>query len=163
MKRYFQLTMFCGIAVLLIVVGCSRQLKPEGLPDLVPFELTLTQGENPVQGVSVEFKSPDVPWPISGMTDANGKAKMVTYGQFSGVPIGSYKVTATQRETEIVPMPGNTKLKKMTVYSLIEPALEKQDKTPLELTVEKGKKTATFDIGDAVRIVVDSDVFSSDE
>ncbi|MDR2705848.1 MAG: hypothetical protein LBC02_08740, partial [Planctomycetaceae bacterium] len=76
-------------------------------------------------------------------------------GQFSGVPHGTYKVVVIKTETE-----GETSGEKQTqpvfVYSLVDPVLKNPKTTTLEIIVEKGKNSATLDVGKPVRVLIDT-------
>jgi hypothetical protein len=137
------------------VIGCQQAQRPDGLPDLFPFQLVLTQDSQPLHGASVQLVSPEIPFPVTGTTDANGVAFLVTYGQFSGVPLGTYKVVVIKTETE-----GETSEEKRTqpifIYSLVDPALANRETTTLEVTVENGKKTVTLDVGKPVRVLIET-------
>ncbi|MDR1268746.1 MAG: carboxypeptidase-like regulatory domain-containing protein [Planctomycetaceae bacterium] len=137
------------------LIGCQSEQRPDGLPDLVPFQLIVTQDNQPCIGAGVQLVSPEIPFPVTGQTDANGVARLVTYGRFSGVPQGTYKVVVIKTETE-----GETSGEKQTqpifIYSLVDPSLTNRETTTLEITVEKSKKSATLDVGKSVRVLIDT-------
>jgi hypothetical protein len=140
---------------LFTIIGCQQEQRPEGLPALVPFQLILTQDTQPLVGASVQLVSQEIHFPVTGLTDANGVARLVTYGQFSGVPLGTYKVIVIKTETE-----GETSEEKQTqpifIYSLVDPVLKNRETTTLEVIVEKNKNSATLEVGKPVRVLIDT-------
>ena len=144
------------LSLLVVVCGCFGPPKPDGLPDRIPFEITLAQDGNPLQEAAIQLASPDVPWAITGNTDSRGKAKMVTHGQFSGVPPGVYKVIVRKQETEST-LSENKKMQTLKFYSLVDPKYNDRKTTTLELTIEKGQKSATLETGSPVRVFLYSE------
>jgi hypothetical protein len=59
------------------LIGCQSEQRPDGLPDLIPFQLNVTQDDQPCIGASVQLVSPEIPFPVTGQTDANGVARLV--------------------------------------------------------------------------------------
>jgi len=153
---------FAVAALPLFVCGCSGPSQPDGLPNRVPLEITLTQDGKPLQEATVQLVSPDVPWAVTGNTDAHGTAKMVTHGQFAGVPPGPYKVVVIKRDVESTPA-DDRKTQTLKIYSLVDPKLSDRQTTPLELTVEKGKKTATLELGATGRTLLDTEIVPMSE
>jgi hypothetical protein len=149
-------------ALFLLVCGCSGPSKPDGLPDRLPFEVTLTQDGKPLSEASVQLVSPDVPWAITGNTDATGKAKVVTHGQFGGVPPGLYKVIVAKHETETT-LSDDKKMQTLKIYSLVDPQYIDRNTTTLELTVEKEKKSATLDVGSPIRVLINTETMPTPE
>ncbi len=91
----FKLVFVVGILAALLP-GCGGAAPPDGLPELHPFELSVSQGGTPVEGVSVQLVPEDRAnsrWACGGATDAEGKVFVKTLGKFEGAPAGSYKVT----------------------------------------------------------------------
>ena len=150
------------LSLFLLVCGCFGPLKPDGLPDRVPFEITLTQDGKPLAEASVQLVSPDVPWAITGNTDATGKTKVVTHGQFGGVPPGSYKVVVLKQEMETT-LSNDKKTQTMKIYSLVDPKWSDRKTTTLELTVERGKNSVALDVGSPVRVLVSTETFAATE
>lgn len=140
---------------LFTVFGCQPEQRPEGLPILVPFQLTLTQDSQPLVGANVQLVSEEIHFPVTGLTNANGVARLVTYGQFSGVPLGTYKVVVIKTETE-GETSNETQTQPIFIYSLVDPALTNRATTTLEVLVEKGKKSTTLDVGKSVRVLIDT-------
>jgi hypothetical protein len=138
-----------------IFIGCQSEKQPQGLPDLVPFRLSLTQDGQPLSGASVQLFSPDISWSVTGNTDINGTASIVTHGKFWGAPQGKFKVIVIKNE-----IAGNLQEEKRTtpvlIYSLVDPVLRNPNTTTLEVTVEKGKKSAILDVGKPVRVLIDT-------
>lgn len=146
------------LSLLLIVwVGCTPSNRPPGLPKLYPASITLTQGGKPISDVSIQL-IPKVEsiWPVSGTTDANGTAMLVTYGQFPGAPEGSYTV-AVSKTTIKSDKPQDEYTSGITeIFSLIEVEHTKPETSKLEMTVEKKPNSKTFELGEPVHILVDT-------
>ena len=143
-------------------VSCAKVQKPDGMPDLYPCTITLTQGGEPLEGAAIICQSDDpklIRWAITGLTDANGIAKISTMGKFQGAPVGTYAVVVTKEETEgaesapadIGDMTSGGSRK--TVFSLVSLELTTKETTPLKMTVEaKGANKFEFDCGEKVRV-----------
>jgi len=145
------------------LVGCRKEQRPDGMPPLVPCEISVTQDGNPLDGATVglvaEKDASGKVWLVNGHTGPNGVAVIKTYGRFTGAPINKYKVTVFKEETEKV---GPVYIDKDTgrekqethYYHLVEPALAMADTSTLELEVVKGTKRYTVDVGKAVRVEI---------
>ena len=143
-----------------IVLGCHRTPRPEGLPELHLVTLTVFQDGLPLVGADVMLYPLDTTgaWTHGSRTDDNGKARIVTHGQFVGVPEGKFKVTISKNlvvepEAENPPsgMPGSQGTRNR-VFDLVDLAYKTRETTPLELEVKKGKTIKDFDVGKPVRI-----------
>ena len=90
---------FCLVVLLCTVclTGCGKRLpnRPSGLPDTTPYTLTVTFGDEKIEGVSVLFTPKDKfqRWYAGGKTDSDGKAIMKTGGHYIGVVPGEYTVS----------------------------------------------------------------------
>ena len=143
--------------------GCIKVLpfnRPSGLPPLHPTTVTIMQNGTPLSGVSVRLLSKEPSeWPSAGTTDASGKAEIVTYGQFPGVPTGEYMVILSKTESVSKGdgqsgeggSGGTTE-----IFSLIAVEHTKEGTSTLQITVNKGKNATTFDVGEPVRVLVDT-------
>lgn len=92
MKKYSALV---PLLLLFAWAGCRKQEIPDGIPPLFPFEVVITQEGTPLADAVVIMFSDTVPYMISGRTDAEGKAVMVTQDH-SGVPEGEFKVSVSK-------------------------------------------------------------------
>ena len=88
----------CFVALsfsLFLFPGCrGNDGRPEDLPPLFPVTITVTQGEEVLEGAHVELvpqDSPNQPYRATATTDANGVAIMKTYG-FPDSPAGNHKI-----------------------------------------------------------------------
>ena len=79
--------------------GCQGQKQPAGMPELVPFEITVMQDGKPLEGAAIELKSETVGYMVDGRTDEKGKIKLKTNGQYDGVPKGEYIALVTKNVT----------------------------------------------------------------
>ena len=87
------------MTALSFAVGCSKQKLPDGMPELVSFTLTVTQGGQPLEGAAVTLKSDAHTYVVTGLTDGKGVVDMKTSGDYAGAPAGDYKATVTKKVT----------------------------------------------------------------
>ena len=69
-----------------------------GFPPLYPCQITITQGEQPLEGAMVRLvpETGSFAWGITGKTDAHGTAKMSTHTNYPGAPEGTFKVCVSK-------------------------------------------------------------------
>ena len=144
----------------MLAVGCAPSNRPDGLPPLHPTTVTIMQNGTPLSGVSVRLiaKEPSE-WPSAGTTDASGKANIVTYGQFPGTPEGEYTIVLSKTESVSKGdgQSGEEGSGGITeIFSLIAVEHTKEGTSTLQITVNKGKNAETLEIGEPVRILVDT-------
>jgi len=137
---------FCFLAMILILfahAGCSRDNRPKDLPRLFPATLTVTLDEQPLADAIVTLypeNEADARWTVGGWTDSNGKATIVTHGQFHGSPAGKFKVGVTKSEAK-----GSGP--SLRVTHLVDPVFADPQKTPLEIEVSsKGTTNLTLSV-----------------
>ena len=156
MKHFF---VFSFASVLFLSFGgCSPSNRPDGMPPLHPCTVTITQNGSPAADVSVRFVTKETSaWPVTGTTDASGKAAMVTYGQFKGAPLGEYTVVVSKTESESEGGATNEYSSGITrIFSLIAVEHTQEETSKLQITVQKGSNAETFEVGEPVRILVDT-------
>jgi hypothetical protein len=107
MKNYMLIFVFSGL--FFVISGCG---KPANMPKLVPCQITVTDGGNPIAEVRVSMtdESSAESLAINGITNSSGVAKMsTTYTSYSasGVPQGTFKV-AIDKEPPNLPPQGVT-------------------------------------------------------
>ncbi|QDT01941.1 hypothetical protein K227x_03110 [Rubripirellula lacrimiformis] len=143
-----------------MVSGCGGVVQPDGLPELHPFELSVSQGGTPVEGVSVQLVPEDRAnsrWACGGATDAEGKVVVKTLGKFEGAPAGNYKVTFYKAIVEDM-SPGvsaddPSASKVYDSYLLVDPKFGSIATTPVEVSIAGGETTVPpIELGSAVRI-----------
>ena len=168
-----------------MAAGCGGPVKPDGFPKLHRCILTFTQGGQPLQDAKIILSSADGQnsrWPAAGKTDANGRAVIVTYGQFNGLPDGQWKIVIDKTVSEdedgnpVLPLtrpaPGQQlteeekaalyaerlERKYMTIllYSTVPLEYTEAETTTLQFT-QKGKTEQTFDLGEPVHELVPDD------
>jgi hypothetical protein len=154
------LIVFTVLVLVFAGSACTPSNRPAGLPKLHSCSITITQDGTPVKDVSVMLVPKfDCPWGVSGVTDASGTAKLVTYGQFPGAPEGAFTVVLSKTESvfkgeqkagEEFPT-GTTE-----IFSLIDVEHTKSETSKLEITIEAKSNTASFDVGKPVRVLVDT-------
>lgn len=169
MKKILILTL---AAIVPAVCGCLGQKKPDGLPDLQPVTITVTQNGTPLANAALNLKPLDDAasnFTYGGTTDAKGLATIVTHGQYKGAPIGKYKVAVSCTVGEGTPPPPSPideeSARRWKEYKdsgatyeefyVVDPKLSTVQTTTLEVEVVKGKNDLTVDCGEAVRIPVD--------
>lgn len=90
------------LGVLMIsALGCGPK-KPEGIPDLYPATVTITDSGSPITNANIFFlqqESTTGSWTTNGLTDAKGVAVIKTsLGDWksNGAPAGKYKIYVTK-------------------------------------------------------------------
>ncbi|MCL2118549.1 MAG: Ig-like domain-containing protein [Planctomycetaceae bacterium] len=155
-KFFYPLTI---ILALLVCYGCSKENRPDDLPQLYPVTLTITMDGQPLENALVNFFAEDKAiskWTVGSITDSHGKAIIVTHGQFRGAPAGKFKVCV--RKTEMPDVPTSQDDKEMGNIASFFPGQEsgmrgvpvpinhvhadfgKRETTPLEIEVSTSKK-----------------------
>ena len=92
---------FCvwsGMITVLLCAGCGGQRLPADLPPLHPTVLTITQGGAPLADAVVGAVNVDetILWSGAAVTDASGRATMLTNGMYRGLPEGTWKITVVK-------------------------------------------------------------------
>ncbi len=82
-----------GLVVPALVAGCDT-----GHPDVVPVSGRVTWEGEPVAGAQVTFITPGAPRHGFGVTDAEGRFRLSTFGSEDGALIGTHTVTISQPE-----------------------------------------------------------------
>ncbi len=99
-----QMKLFYPLALILaafVFNGCSKENRPDDLPKLYPVTLTFTLDGRPLDNALVNLVTEDKTiskWTVGSVTDAEGKAIIVTHGQFRGAPAGKFKVCVKKTE-----------------------------------------------------------------
>ena len=164
--------------MLAVSLGCGPKLPP-GMPKLYPVTVTVIfEDGKPVGGASVIFRltDPVLPrtWLHAGTTDSEGKVKLMTDGEYPGIPAGKYSVTIEKferegteertaepatvqsdeplrRPSEPPPMPARGAV--IPRYQLVEDAYLDHAKTPLkDIEVKAGKNEILLSAGAEQRI-----------
>jgi hypothetical protein len=143
--------------LIFLLLGCTRSNRPDGLPKLYPCVITVTQNGDPVADVSVQLISKQESiWPVTGITNTSGNAKLVTYGQFPGAPLGDYTVVFSKTTTVSLKQGNEFQSGITEVYSLINVEHTQPETSKLEMSIEKGTNQKTFELGAPVRILTDT-------
>ncbi|MDR2441170.1 MAG: hypothetical protein LBE12_17555 [Planctomycetaceae bacterium] len=146
-----------------IFAGCGGPLKPDGLPALYPVTLVVTQEGKPVTDMLISLRStdPSVTWAIGCRTDENGYAPIRTHGEFTGVPLGKYKVVLAKQGNEGYEEYAAAKNRydeaaaaKIDVkfFSCVEEKYNLPETTPIEIEITPQSKIIKIDAGPLVRI-----------
>ena len=164
--------------VFVVSLGCGSKMPP-GMPKLYPATATVTfEDGKPVGGASVIFRLTDPvltrTWLHAGTTDSDGKVKLMTDGEYPGIPAGKYSVTIEKYETERTkartdepvavqpdeqlrrpsePLAMPTRGTVIPRFQLVEDAYLDHAKTPLkDIEVTKGKNEIPLSAGKEQRI-----------
>lgn len=87
--------MFIATAILcLIGSGCGSGVE------MATVEGTVTNGGKPVSGIQVSFEPTELGGTAMGFTDTEGHYALQFPGNKEGAPLGEYKVTLSQVETD---------------------------------------------------------------
>ena len=158
-KPFYALVM---IVTFLVFSGCSNENRPKDLPRLFPTILTVMLDDQPLDNGLVSLyaeNETDAKWTVGCRTDAQGKAIIMTHGQFRGSPAGKFKVCVMKSESANAdtdtqsPAPlsvyGNTDSRSVMpkITNLVDPLFADPKTTPLELeVVPKGTTNQTFNV-----------------
>lgn len=158
-----------SLGILLFATGCQGKKRPQGFPKLYPASISVTQEGAPLDEAMLVLYSADgsLPWIVSGITNKEGLAKLVTHGEYPGAPLGEFKVCVAKYYRDPVdPEPVNPTdwkvwAKKMQEnppkqYLLVEEVYGETETTPLRVKIESGGKNHfDLDVGHSVRIKLD--------
>ena len=153
------LTTFLFVSALGFCAGCHQTKVPEGLQNLVPVTITVTDGSQPLEKVSVRLSSKGSQGAFAcvGVTDAKGVATIQsTSGSYTGkgVPSGTYTVVLIdsveipedlqpREEDQDNPTAAAAKKAKLDEFLAKNQSIPKSLSTtagnPVELTVADGK------------------------
>ena len=166
-KLYIIPVLFLSVAL----IGCGpADNRPDGMPPLFPTTITVTQDGVPLVGASVVLIPDDGSrdWYVSGTTNESGIAEMMASSRWAGAPRGTYKVMVRKFETapsRIAPLPDDAddaareahevalSNERLNAYTVVAPIFTDPARTTLNLTVD-GRTDTTFDVGEAVRVLV---------
>ena len=96
-------SVFALLTASVFAVGCAEPQKPDGIPELYPCVVKLTQEGEPLADASILCLSDDpklIRWAVTGRADANGVAKIFTMGKFEGAPLGDFAVVVSKAPTQ---------------------------------------------------------------
>ncbi len=154
------------ICALGAALGCGGKPKPDGMPELIPATVVVTQNGEPMADATVTLVSVDgsCKWAVGGKTDAKGRAALSTHGDFSGAPEGTFKVGVSKVDIKVKegavdeegnplqPTPEQLKnpalldARFVETTSLVPAEYENAQNSPLEITLSKSAKEATVDV-----------------
>lgn len=154
------------VCALVATVGCGGKPKPEGMPELIPATIVVTQDGAPLTDATVTLVDVDgnCKWAVGGKTDAKGRAALRTHGDYVGVPEGVFKVGVTKVDIQVKegavdeegnplqPTPEQLKnpalldARFVETTSVVPAEYEDAQNSPLEVTFSKSTKEAAVDI-----------------
>jgi hypothetical protein len=151
MKQTLVLILACACA---LTLGCNKgPKKPADLPDLCPTTITVTYDDGEaVPEATVVLRLAQQgggrSWNCVGTTDAQGKAVMMTDGNWTGVPAGDYQgmvtkeVSETEEPTEVG---GSVQVKSITRY--VEMRYGDPHDSGLTAQIKSGTNEIEFKVG----------------
>lgn len=144
------------IALLCAVTGCSKDDRPEGLPDLQPLTVKVVQAGSPLAGASVRLVPTDAsnPWALGGTTDDKGEAAIQTHGKYAGAPLGEYKVTISKVQSDAASTAADdpSGAPAADAFQLVDVAYQSEEKTPTTISVTADEEsTKLVDVGAAIK------------
>jgi len=164
MKRIFVIFLLSAVCFLSsLFTGCGGKPRPEGLPPTYPLAVKVLQEGVPLADATVSLVSLDAPiqWSVGGVTNADGVAKMWTYGTYDGAPEGSYSVVILKTVFEGLDEYDSAMARgeysaarriQVNMFQLVEDAYTSSRTTPIKVEVTKSTKTLEVDAGKAVRL-----------
>ena len=149
------------LIALVLLAGCGGQKLPDGMPQPVTCEITVTQDGKPLEGAVVRLHSEENhSWTAVGRTEASGKAVIYTLDQYKGAVPGKYKVIVSKTETEtgvgVSSEEAQGRDTSLASFALVEDVYGMASTTTLAIEVAKGTPAHTVDVGKAVRIKIDN-------
>lgn len=155
-----------AVCALVAAIGCGGKPKPDGMPELIPATIVVTQEGAPLADATVTLVSADgsCKWAVGGKTDAKGRAALNTHGDFSGAPEGNFKVGVSKVEIKVKegavdeegnplqPTPEQLKnpalldARFVETTSVVPAEYENAQNSPLEVTISKSAKETTVDV-----------------
>ncbi|TWT73042.1 carboxypeptidase-like regulatory domain-containing protein [Allorhodopirellula solitaria] len=148
--------LYCLAILPCIALGCAKEDRPEGLPELQPTVVKLVQGDAPLANASIRLIPQDSSnrWSTGGTTDENGEATLRTHGKYEGAPLGEYKVTVSKIESDAsngdVDDPSGAVDNK--TYQLVDLAYQSEQKTPAKVSVSADQDpVTTIDVGAPIK------------
>ncbi|MDR3109319.1 MAG: hypothetical protein LBU65_06495 [Planctomycetaceae bacterium] len=151
------------IFVVVVMAGCGSEVKPEDFPDLISgASISVIQDGKPLEGAAISmipFDSALMRFPVTGITDASGIAKLSTYGKYTGCPAGKFKVVVKKREYEAsktITAEGETfqgdPNAEIKYVDYVAPSFGLSEKTTLEVEISADSASHTVDVGKAVKL-----------
>jgi len=161
-QRFF---VFFLSVLMLSIVGCQGEKKPDGMPALHKTTLTFTQDGKPLADATITLMPLDAAntkWPSGGTTDSSGVLKVKTMTKYDGLPEGKYLVGVTKTETEGTAAPVESSdspgarpaVSTQKSYYLVEKQYRLANTSGLEVEVKPGKNEKTLEVGKAVRELI---------
>lgn len=149
--KFMCLMILSAIASILLAAGCKEK-RPDGMPDLIPVVLTVTQEGAPLAEANINFYAQDSAnkkWGSGGVTDAQGKLVVMTQGKYKGMPAGKYKITVSKILVENPPQKESDPPGKY--FELIEKKYTKEALTDIMIEVAPGTSNYDIKAGKAVK------------
>ncbi len=144
------------LILLCFTVGCSRDERPEGLPELQALTVKVVQSGAPLAGASVRLIPTDKTnhWALGGTTDDNGEATIQTHGKYSGAPMGEYDVTISKVQTDTPNSAADDPSGAIEgkSFQLVDLVYQSEEKTPSTISVSAGDEAMKLiDVGAPIK------------
>jgi len=146
---------FVICAALGLMAGCGNPASDQWTkdrPQTFPAEAVVNHGGRGVEGASVTFAPVDRDGTAAfGLTDAEGKVVLSTFGEKDGAVAGDYMVTVTKKSVETTPNPKdpNGPPLKSVEKSLIPARYSSSGTSQLKASVKDGSENKfSFELKD---------------
>ena len=162
MYKYFILL----LVIVVCVCGCGKK-RPKGLEKTYPCSITVTKGGTPLNDARIVLHSKTgEDFTFAGITNASGKADIISEFDFKGAPAGTYSVAVIKPPENPIPKKTQKEIDAMTMEEgqkyfternaaaaklekVIPDHLTVTSSSPLEVTVtESGPNEFSFEIDD---------------
>ena len=151
---------FLFLVGLISTAGCSGSSQPDGMPELQPLSMTVTQEGVPLEGATVQLIATDSSnsrWASGGVTNSEGQVSLKTLGQYEGVVPGTYKVTfykmSVEGDSSSAGEDDPSSSASTEAFLLVDPKYQAAATTPVEVEVAKGVDSLpAIDVGAAVKV-----------
>ena len=151
-------------AVTLLALGCNGLKLPQGMPELVPCKVAVTQEGKPLEGARVQLVTEAHGYVIDGLTGADGVAVMKTSGSYTGAPAGTYKALVTKsvptpskfgedvpsKDDERATWEKNRANEYRPTHSYVDKKYAKAKTSDLSASVDKANAEVKLEVGKAV-------------
>jgi len=112
------------------------------MPPLFPVSITVTMDGEPLTDALVSCTPEDnSQWFAGGVTDKNGQVALQTKGRYNGIAAGTFKVTVIKNL--LSPDSTESETKQLRI---VHKNFNDTSTSPLLLVVEKGTKSAAFQV-----------------
>ena len=144
--RYTCFIAFLVAGFLPCFLGCAKENRPDGMPELFPVTITILQDGAPLEGARVGTFPTDTAlarWGGGGITDASGRVTMYSYGS-RGLIAGEHKVTVNKED--FTRPPGMETADRDEYEFFVDTKFWSTGTTPLTIDVQRNTKAFTLEV-----------------